>query len=383
MARGLRRGRKALGFRRRLLNDLEALATRSRCSSPTSWRCCRGRAVAGRQRRGDRRRNRPGRSAPPQCRRPVRAGRLGRRPRRLRAAHAARAARWSRELMKVFDHVSVEHVVSGPGLVNIYQFTHDAFGIGPIVHAPQHRAATAVRRRRAVRDPADLPAAISQRRARTALPAVRRSAGIFVDAYGAEAGQPGAALRRDRAASTSAAASRRRSCRRSRPGRSSTPSAPRADGGLVATIPVSVILNPDAGLLGAAVHAAAPRSSPEQRRPSCQHPACRQTGLPHGPIVHICVEAEPAFPTCCSIRVRWAYAWRSRRRPLAQQTGSISGKVADTGGGVLPGVTVEARSDVLPGPRDTVTGAERRVPAAGAAAGQLHRHLHARPACRR
>jgi Carboxypeptidase regulatory-like domain len=39
----------------------------------------------------------------------------------------------------------------------------------------------------------------------------------------------------------------------------------------------------------------------------------------------------------------------------AQQTGSIQGKVTDTGGGVLPGVTVEARSNVLPGPRVTVT----------------------------
>lgn len=39
----------------------------------------------------------------------------------------------------------------------------------------------------------------------------------------------------------------------------------------------------------------------------------------------------------------------------AQQTGSIQGKVTDTGGGVLPGVTVEARSSVLPGPRVTVT----------------------------
>ncbi|MEO7270742.1 MAG: carboxypeptidase-like regulatory domain-containing protein [Vicinamibacterales bacterium] len=50
---------------------------------------------------------------------------------------------------------------------------------------------------------------------------------------------------------------------------------------------------------------------------------------------------------------------------LAQQTGSISGKAADSGGGVLPGVTVEARSDVLPGPRDTVTGAagEFQLPA--------------------
>lgn len=40
---------------------------------------------------------------------------------------------------------------------------------------------------------------------------------------------------------------------------------------------------------------------------------------------------------------------------FAQQTGAISGKVTDTGGGVLPGVTVEARSLVLPGPRVTVT----------------------------
>src|SRR5258708_11038825 len=42
----------------------------------------------------------------------------------------------------------------------------------------------------------------------------------------------------------------------------------------------------------------------------------------------------------------------------AQQTGSIQGKVSDVSGGVLPGVTVEARSGVLPGPRVTVTGAD-------------------------
>ncbi|HYM26499.1 MAG TPA: carboxypeptidase regulatory-like domain-containing protein, partial [Vicinamibacterales bacterium] len=39
----------------------------------------------------------------------------------------------------------------------------------------------------------------------------------------------------------------------------------------------------------------------------------------------------------------------------AQQTGSISGNVTDTSGAALPGVTVEARSPVLPGPRVTVT----------------------------
>jgi len=41
---------------------------------------------------------------------------------------------------------------------------------------------------------------------------------------------------------------------------------------------------------------------------------------------------------------------------FAQQTGSISGKVLGADGGPLPGVTVEARSTVLPGPRVSVTG---------------------------
>lgn len=40
---------------------------------------------------------------------------------------------------------------------------------------------------------------------------------------------------------------------------------------------------------------------------------------------------------------------------LAQQTGSVSGQVTSTEGEPLPGVTVEARGDVLPQPRVTVT----------------------------
>lgn len=49
----------------------------------------------------------------------------------------------------------------------------------------------------------------------------------------------------------------------------------------------------------------------------------------------------------------------------AQQTGTINGKVSDASGLVLPGVTVEARSDVLPAPRVTTTGGagEYRMPA--------------------
>jgi Carboxypeptidase regulatory-like domain len=50
---------------------------------------------------------------------------------------------------------------------------------------------------------------------------------------------------------------------------------------------------------------------------------------------------------------------------FAQQTGGVIGKVTATDGSVLPGVTVEARSDVLPGPRMTVTQAngDYRLPA--------------------
>jgi hypothetical protein len=50
---------------------------------------------------------------------------------------------------------------------------------------------------------------------------------------------------------------------------------------------------------------------------------------------------------------------------LAQQTGTIRGTVTATDGAVLPGATVEARSEVLPGPRVTVTGTlgDYRLPA--------------------
>jgi Carboxypeptidase regulatory-like domain len=43
---------------------------------------------------------------------------------------------------------------------------------------------------------------------------------------------------------------------------------------------------------------------------------------------------------------------------FAQQTGSIQGKVVDASGAVLPGVTVEAKSNVLPTPRSTTTGGD-------------------------
>ncbi|MDP1570012.1 MAG: carboxypeptidase regulatory-like domain-containing protein [Vicinamibacterales bacterium] len=49
----------------------------------------------------------------------------------------------------------------------------------------------------------------------------------------------------------------------------------------------------------------------------------------------------------------------------AQQTGALSGRVTDTDGLALPGVTVEARADVLPVPRVAITGGngDYRLPA--------------------
>jgi hypothetical protein len=50
---------------------------------------------------------------------------------------------------------------------------------------------------------------------------------------------------------------------------------------------------------------------------------------------------------------------------LAQQTGAIVGTVTDTDGAVLPGVVVQAASNILPRPRETVSGGagEYRLPA--------------------
>ncbi len=144
------------------------------------------------------------------------------------APHTTRELRMADALMKIFDHVSVEHVLSGPGLVNIYQFTHDAFGSGPSFTPSSVAAEKAVRRRRTGARPGRPAGPDQPGGARAALPAVRRSAGHVRRASTARKRATWRCATSRPAASTSAAASRRRSCRRSSPGRSSTPSARRA-----------------------------------------------------------------------------------------------------------------------------------------------------------
>jgi glucokinase len=175
--------------------------------------------------------------------------------------HADFAARTSREmdlvleLTRVFGRVGVEHVISGPGIVNIYQFTHQAFGTGPTITpnsiAPA-RLCTAVG---PVKDPSDLPARISQSAAEFRCSRCVETMDIFVSAYGAEAGN--LALRTVATAGVYVG------------GGIAPKILPMLEGGLfldafrakepmadlVAMIPVAVIVNPDAGLLGAAVHA--------------------------------------------------------------------------------------------------------------------------------
>jgi glucokinase len=175
--------------------------------------------------------------------------------------HADWGARTPREidmlaaLTRVYGRCSVEHVVSGPGLVNIYQFTHDSFGsrtwISPAALAPA-RTCEGVG---PVDDPADLPAAISGAALEGRCGQCVEALDVFLSAYGAEAGN--LALRTVATAGVYVG------------GGIAPKILPAFDSGLfldafrgkgmmadfVATIPIAVILNAEAGLLGAAVHA--------------------------------------------------------------------------------------------------------------------------------
>jgi glucokinase len=175
--------------------------------------------------------------------------------------HADWGARTPREiemlatLTRIYGRCSVEHVICGPGLVNIYQFTHDAFGsrdyITPAAFVPARGCAGVG----AIGDPADLPAAISQAALERRCPRCVESLEMFVAAYGAEAGN--LALRTVATAGVYVGG-----------GIAPKILAALEAGGFVdafrskeplsafvATIPIAVILNSEAGLLGAAVHA--------------------------------------------------------------------------------------------------------------------------------
>jgi glucokinase len=175
--------------------------------------------------------------------------------------HADWGARTPREiemlsvLTRVYGRCSVEHVICGPGLVNIYQFTHDAFGsrtyITPAAFVPARTCAGVG----VVDDPADLPAAISKSALAQRCAQCVEALEMFVAAYGAEAGN--LALRMVATAGVyvgGGIAPKILSAIESG-GFVDAFRAKAPMDAFVATIPIAVILNPEAGLLGAAVHA--------------------------------------------------------------------------------------------------------------------------------
>ncbi len=159
--------------------------------------------------------------------------------------HADFAPRTDREIellrmiRGLHGRAAVEQVVSGPGLVNIHRFTHGG------------RDCAAVRGL----EPRDMPAAISQAGLDGTCPTCEEAVSMFVEAYGSEAGNlalrgvatGGVFIGGGVAPKILPALQNGRfmSAFRAKP--------PMTD--LLSAIPVQVIVNEDAGLLGAAVAA--------------------------------------------------------------------------------------------------------------------------------
>jgi glucokinase len=170
-------------------------------------------------------------------------GRL--RPVPSEGGHADWAARLDQEiglllmLRREHGRAEVEHVLCGPGLVNIYRYTHPDGDCAPVSGVPAH----------------EVPAAISRAAMEGACAKCGETLAIFVSAYGAEAGN--LALRGVATAGVYVG------------GGIAPKILPALETGafmdafrdkgamreLVSKIPVKVIINPDAGLLGAAVAA--------------------------------------------------------------------------------------------------------------------------------
>lgn len=155
------------------------------------------------------------------------------------AARTDREIELLRDLIARYGRAQVEHVISGPGLVNISRVTHDRPCAAAIDLA----------------DP-DAPAAISDAALERRCTGCIEALDLFVDAYGAEAGNlalrvvstGGVFIGGGIAAKILPAIENGAFMRAFR-------AKPPLEA-LVAAMPVKVILNAESGLLGAAVHAA-------------------------------------------------------------------------------------------------------------------------------
>ena len=190
-------------------------------------------------------------------------------PGQSEGGHADFSARTPRELemvaalSRVLGRVSAEHILSGPGLVNVYRFTHGALTpdrdvLGEAADAaPLPRTCSAVG---SVKELSELPPRISAAALAGRCARCVETMELFVSAYGAEAGN--IALR---VVATAGVFVGGGIAPRILPAlqRGSFIEAFRAKppmNALVERTPVAVILNPKSGLLGAAVHANAAAS---------------------------------------------------------------------------------------------------------------------------
>lgn len=170
-------------------------------------------------------------------------GRL--RPLASEGGHADFAARTDREMELVrmlrglYGRAEVEHVLSGPGLLNLHRFTHNG------LDCPSIRGL----------DRIDAPAGVSRAALEGRCPSCAEALSLFVEAYGAEAGN--LALRGIASSGVLVGGGiAQKILPALQDGRFMK--AFRAKGAmsaLTAKIPVNVILMPEAGLLGAAVAA--------------------------------------------------------------------------------------------------------------------------------
>ena len=158
------------------------------------------------------------------------------------AARTDRELRLQRDLTERYGRADVEHVVSGRGLINIHRFTH---------HGPCEAAVNL--------DDSDAPAAITSAASDHRCSGCVEALALFVEAYGSEAGN--LALR---TVATGGVFIGGGIAPKILPAlvtggfmRAFREKPPLDE--MLSAVPVNVILNPEAGLLGAAVFAASER----------------------------------------------------------------------------------------------------------------------------
>jgi glucokinase len=143
-------------------------------------------------------------------------------------------------LTGLYGRATVEHVLSGPGLVNLHRFTHDGAGCPAVDGVAEH----------------DRPAAVTTAALEDRCPQCVEALAMFVSAYGAEAGN--LALRTLATAGLYVGGGIVRHIlpalqRDDTFMRAFLNKAPMSS--LVQRIPVKLIINAETGILGAAVRA--------------------------------------------------------------------------------------------------------------------------------